>query len=39
MGPWRYLIVLPCRLVVAAIDFREFARSILSGVSATLETW
>jgi hypothetical protein len=34
--PWRYLIVLPCRLAAAAIDVREFARFILSGIAATI---
>jgi putative flippase GtrA len=30
------LIVQPCRLALAAIDVREFARFILSGVAATI---
>jgi putative flippase GtrA len=34
--PWRYLIVPPCRLAAAAIDVREFARFILSGIAATI---
>jgi putative flippase GtrA len=34
--PWRYFIVAPCRLALAAIDVREFARFILSGVTATI---
>jgi hypothetical protein len=33
---WRYLIVPPCGLALAAIDVREFARFVLSGVSATV---
>ena len=36
MRPWRYLIVPPHRRAVAAIDVREFARFVLSGVSATI---
>ena len=36
MRPWRYLIVPPCRRAFAAIDVREFARFVLSGVSATI---
>jgi putative flippase GtrA len=36
MRPWRYLIVPPRRLAVAAIDVREFARFALSGVAATI---
>ena len=34
--PLRYLIVQPCRLALGAIDVREFARFILSGVIATI---
>jgi putative flippase GtrA len=34
--PWRYFIVWPRRLAVAAIDVREFARFVLSGVAATI---
>jgi putative flippase GtrA len=33
---WRYLIVPAGRLAVAAIDVREFARFVLSGVAATI---
>jgi putative flippase GtrA len=33
---WRYLTVQPCRLALATIDVREFARFTLSGVSATI---
>jgi putative flippase GtrA len=34
--PWRYLIVSPSRLALTAIDVREFARFVLSGIAATI---